>query len=79
MKDDLLIGRDGFHRYSQRLYQGPHNHSGYKSNMGELTLSHLSDQQVPVYVQDHGADPGPVSPALCRRQERFFVVNPDTC
>eukprot|EP00752_Nemacystus_decipiens_P016839 g15071.t1 len=57
MKDPLLLGRDSFHRFSQQLYQGPRNFSGYKSNIGELTLSHLSDQQVPLYIEDHEADP----------------------
>ncbi len=57
MKDPLLLGRDSFHRFSQHLYQGPTNYSGFKSNIGELTLSHLSDQQVPLYIEDHDADP----------------------
>lgn len=57
MKGSLLLGRDSFYRSSQQLYQKPLNHSGFRSNMGELTLSHLPDQQIPVYVEDHRAAP----------------------
>lgn len=68
MNSGLLLGRDSFHRVSQRLYPGPLASSATWARLS----SHRSDQRIPVYVQDHEADPDQF---LCRSTPTVIDIN----